>query len=59
MRVKFLKEYYGSQVGTEADILDSFCIHDLIPRGIVEEVKKKEVKAAPRDKAVKGAAASK
>ena len=62
MRVKFLKEWYGSQPGSIEEVADSFARGDLIPRGIVEpaeDEKTKEVKAAPRDKMVKGATKTK
>lgn len=61
MRVKFLKDWRGSKPGDEEDILDSFAQGDLVPRGIAEPVdtKEKEVKAAPKDKMVKGATKTK
>jgi ribosomal protein L9 len=62
MRVEFVKEWRGSQPGDVEDIADNFARYDLIPRGIakqVEEPATKEVKAAPKDKAVKGATKTK
>lgn len=62
MRVKFKKEWYGSLPGSIEDVAESFARGDLIPRGIVEpaeDEKAKQVKAAPKDKMVKGATKTK
>ena len=42
MLVKFLKDWNGSKVGDELELLDDFCKGDLIPRGIVEPVTTEE-----------------
>jgi hypothetical protein len=39
MKVRFLKEWRGSQPGDIEQYPDAFCQNDLIPRGIVEEIK--------------------
>ena len=39
MLVRFLKDWQGSKVGDEIEIIDSFAQGDLIPRGIAEAVK--------------------
>lgn len=62
MRVEFLHEWHGSQPGDVEDIADNFARYDLIPRGIVKQIAEpatKEVKAAPKDKMVKGAVKTK
>lgn len=64
MLVEFLKPWLGTPAGKVLDISDNFAKYDLIPRGIAKAVgdsnpELKEVKAAPKDKAVKGAAKTK
>lgn len=62
MRVIFIKAWYGSKPGDVEDVVESFARYDLIPRGIVESaeaVKQKQVRAAPKDKMVKGATKTK
>lgn len=64
MLVEFLKPWYGTPVGAVLDIFDNYAKYDLIPRGIAKAVAEpatttKEVKAAPKDRAVKGAAKTK
>lgn len=63
MLVEFLKPWRGTPAGAVLDIFDNFAKYDLIPRGIAKAVTEpaatKEVKAAPKDKAVKGAAKTK
>ena len=64
MLVEFLQPWYGTPAGATMDISDNFAKYDLIPRKIAKAVGEpttttKEVKAAPKDKAVKGAAKTK
>lgn len=64
MLVEFLEPWFGTPKGKVLEISDNFAKYDLIPRRIAKAVGNsdpvaKEVKAAPKDKAVKGAAKTK